>query len=47
MNHMDKPVVRYQLQQGIAVIRIDNPPVNALSQAVRAASSNESNSGLE
>jgi len=36
MNHMDKPVVRYQLQQGIAVIRIDNPPVNALSQAVRA-----------
>ena len=33
---MGKPVVQYQLEQGIAVIRIDNPPVNALSQGVRA-----------
>jgi 3-hydroxyacyl-CoA dehydrogenase len=33
---MSKPVVQYQLDQGIAVIRIDNPPVNALSQGVRA-----------
>lgn len=32
---MSKTVVHYQLEQNIAVIRIDNPPVNALSQAVR------------
>ncbi|QGZ34753.1 3-hydroxyacyl-CoA dehydrogenase NAD-binding domain-containing protein [Stappia indica] len=28
--------VRYSVQDGIAVIAVDNPPVNALSQAVRA-----------
>ena len=29
-------VVSYDLADGIALIRVDNPPVNALSQAVRA-----------
>jgi len=32
---MDNSVVKYQLQDHVAVITIDNPPVNALSHAVR------------
>tara|TARA_R110001592_G_scaffold363372_1_gene685998 strand:+ start:102437 stop:104527 length:2091 start_codon:yes stop_codon:yes gene_type:complete len=32
---MNNPVVDYQLHDQVAVIRIDNPPVNALSHAVR------------
>ena len=33
---MDKPVVNYQVDEQVGVIRIDNPPVNALSHAVRS-----------
>ncbi len=33
---MSEQPVTYQLLDGLGVIRIDNPPVNALSQAVRA-----------
>ena len=33
---MKKPVVDYQVDNRIGVIRIDNPPVNALSHAVRS-----------
>ena len=33
---MNKSVVSYQLQNQLGIIRIDNPPVNALSHAVRA-----------
>jgi len=33
---MSKSVVSYQLQNKLGIIRIDNPPVNALSHAVRA-----------
>ncbi len=30
------PAVHYRLEDGVAVLTIDNPPVNALSLAVRA-----------
>jgi 3-hydroxyacyl-CoA dehydrogenase len=30
----DKPVVRYDVENGIGVITIDNPPVNALGSGV-------------
>ena len=30
----DKPVVRYEVEDGIGVITIDNPPVNALGPGV-------------
>ena len=30
----DKPVVRYEVEQGIGVITVDNPPVNALGPGV-------------
>ena len=33
---MSNSVVNYQLQDQLGIIRIDNPPVNALSHAVRA-----------
>jgi len=33
---MNKSVVSYQLKNKLGIIRIDNPPVNALSHAVRA-----------
>ena len=32
----DSAPVSYMLEGGIALISVDNPPVNALSQAVRA-----------
>ena len=32
---MSSSIVQYHLQDSIGIIRIDNPPVNALSQAVR------------
>ena len=34
--NMSNSVVNYQLQDQLGIIRIDNPPVNALSHAVRA-----------
>ena len=30
----DKPVVRFEVQDGIGIITIDNPPVNALGPGV-------------
>jgi 3-hydroxyacyl-CoA dehydrogenase len=33
---MSDSIVSYQLTDQLGIIRIDNPPVNALSQAVRA-----------
>ena len=32
---MKDAAVRYELQDSMGIIRIDNPPVNALSRAVR------------
>src|SRR6266704_3687480 len=31
----DKPLVRFDVQDGVGVITIDNPPVNALAPGVR------------
>src|SRR5215831_21306728 len=31
----DKPLVRFEVQDGIGIITIDNPPVNALGPGVR------------
>ena len=31
----DKPLVRFDVEDGIGVITIDNPPVNALGPGVR------------
>ena len=35
MSEALNPVVRYEVQDGIAVVTVDSPPVNALSAAVR------------
>ena len=31
----ERPLVRYEVEDGVAVITIDNPPVNALGPGVR------------
>ena len=31
----DKPLVRFDVEDGVGVITIDNPPVNALAPGVR------------
>ena len=31
----DKPLVRFEIDDGVGIITIDNPPVNALAPGVR------------